>query len=77
MPSVKSRTIKKRKVPLEKISKCHPKQSRTSRCLPNNIYKELSFGNDPYKNAGCEDGADHCLLDKSSLADDVKKNLPT
>ena len=82
MPSVKSlkksRTIKSsRKVPLEKISKCHPKQSRTSRCLPADTYKELSstFGKNLYKNAGCEDGADHCLLDKSSLADDVKKNL--
>lgn len=80
MPSVKSlkksRTIKSsRKIPLEKISKCHPKQSRTSRCLPADTYKELSntFGKNLYKNTGCEDRADHCLLDKSSFADDIKK----
>ena len=85
MPTIqstkKTRTIKSsRKIPLNTISKCHPKQSRTSRtsrCLPDNIYNELSitFGNDLYTNAGCEDKADHCLLDKSSLSNDIKKNL--
>ena len=29
----------------------------------------------PYKAVGCQDGEDHCLLDKSTLPDDVKKDL--
>jgi hypothetical protein len=68
-----------RKISLTDISKCHPKQPKSSknRCLPTEVYTDLqkSYGNDIYQGTGCKEGEDHCLLDKSSLADDVKKNL--
>jgi len=73
MSHIKSR----KKIPLREISRCHPKQSRKSRCLPSSVYTHLSkqFGKDLYIKTGCKPGEDHCLLDKVNLTDDVKKEL--
>ena len=70
-----------RKVPLDQIGYCHPSKTRKKHCLPDTVYSDLmkkssaqSISN-LYTNAGCQDGEDHCLLDKAVLSDDVKKDL--
>ena len=78
-----------RKIPLDQIGTCHPSQTKKKRCLPPTIYSQISndrttngsttngstIKGNPYKAVGCQDGEDHCLLDKSTLSDDVKKDL--
>ena len=56
-------------------------------CLPSNVYSDISRKltdasktnasetSNVFKALGCEDGADHCLLDKAPINDDVKKEL--
>jgi hypothetical protein len=61
-----------RKIPLDRIGTCHPSQkTKKNRCLPANIYSQVGS----YRDVGCQEGEDHCLLDKSTLGDDVKKDL--
>ena len=57
-----------RKIPLDKISRCHPSNKKQKQCLPDSVYSQLS-----YANAGCAEGEDHCLLDKVNLSEETKK----
>ncbi len=57
-----------RKIPLKKFTRCHPSSKKTKRCLPDSVYSNMS-----YAKAGCNDGEDHCLLDKSTLPEETKK----
>ncbi len=77
--------LTQRKLPLDKISKCHPSKTKkiTNRCLPKSFYKLM---NKKYKTkksysifhqVGCNDNEEHCLLDKVSLNDNLKKQLRT
>lgn len=62
------------KIPLDQITRCHPTSKKKDRCLPSEIYDAL--GPTPYKTTGCEQGADHCLLDKiNTMSSDQKKTL--
>ena len=77
---VKHTKGKLRKVPLDKISYCHPSQTKKKRCLPDSVYSNImqksgKQGVEMYTSVGCQDGEDHCLLDKVALSDDVKKDL--
>jgi len=67
----------RRKVPLERITRCHPKQTKKAKCLPDSVYADLkkTYGANLYESTGCKPDEDHCLLDKTSLTDDVKKDL--
>jgi hypothetical protein len=70
----KKRATTKRKIPLNEVGVCHPSsKTKKNRCLPDKIYSQM--GPNPYKSVGCEDGADHCLLDKASLSNEIKKDL--
>jgi hypothetical protein len=78
-----------RKLALSAISKCHPQKTRTRKqskqsnhCLPRETYQELERvtrqkGKALFTSLGCEDGAEHCLLDRSPLQKDVKDRLRT
>ena len=79
---------KRRKVPLKDISPCYPGEkenrpykgtsNRIKRCLPNTVYQVIEqktgkHGNELFTSLGCEDGAEHCLLDHAPLSDEDKK----
>ena len=72
---------RKRKLALTDISKCKPtgiKRRSTQKCLPTTVYSDISrkLGKSQvYKAVGCEDGADHCLLDKAPIDESIKKDL--
>ena len=80
---------RKRKLALYDISRCHPimkgtkivKGTRKShQCLPNSVYNQISTTSHISKNAlfqsmGCNDGEEHCLLDKAPLDESIKKTL--
>jgi hypothetical protein len=74
-------STRKQKLALSDFSRCHPKRKSRKRCLPSSVYSELerkhsvSTKKDLFRAVGCESGAEQCLLDKSSLADDRKKEL--
>ena len=63
----------RRKVPLHEITTCHPSQTKKKRCLPSHMY----HGSSPYTAVGCKDGEDHCVLDRSTVTEEVKKDLRT
>jgi Ulp1 protease family, C-terminal catalytic domain len=73
---------RKRKLALKDFSRCNPAATRksTTKCLPSNIYSKISknLGTKPakiFEAVGCNDGEEHCLLDKAPLDEDVKKQL--
>lgn len=73
------------------MSRCHPSiRSSASavaagRCLPKEVYEEAAKTTKTTKTAsksvyaavGCEESADHCLLDKMRMPDEKKKELRT
>jgi hypothetical protein len=65
----------RRKIPLDRISRCHPKQTKKAKCLPDSVYADLKKTYGDMNATGCKPGEDHCLLDKASLTEDVKKDL--
>jgi len=82
---------KKKKLSLKDFTRCNPGATRKSRnkCLPSNIYSEISkklgkyhnhtderhLYNDIFKMVGCKTGEEHCLLDKAPLDMNLKKKL--
>lgn len=68
----------KRKVPLEDISRCSPTVKETSKgCLSPSMYQTIEQktgkrGADLFTSFGCEDGAEHCLLDQAPLSQEDK-----
>jgi hypothetical protein len=80
---------RKRKLSLHDISRCHPimkgskiiKGTRKShQCLPNSVYHEISTTAHLSKKAlfqslGCNEGEEHCLLDKAPIDESIKKTL--
>jgi hypothetical protein len=81
----KARKTRKRKLDLANISKCHPRNTIKSknRCLPRSVYSTISKkidnkkGSSVFESVGCQDGEEHCLLDKAPLDDSTKKDLRT
>jgi len=75
------RLTRKRKLALKDISPCHPgkKGTRGNRCLPVSVYSDISKKvqkkGSVFKAVGCQQGEEHCLLDKAPLDDAVKKSL--
>jgi len=71
---------KTRKLALRSFTKCHPSITRKTKCLPPNIYSDISKKlrvKNVFKTVGCVKGEDHCLLDKAELDENVKKELRT
>lgn len=73
---------RKRKLGLQDITRCHPTKRNGKRCLPTETYRSLekshrAKGKALFAAVGCDDGAEHCLLDKVALTEDVKKDLRT
>ena len=69
-----------RKVALKDISVCAPSKRKTSkgRCLSANMYRVIKqktgkSGKELFTSLGCEDGAEHCLLDHAPLSDAEKQ----
>ena len=74
------RESRKRKLALSEIGRCHPSLKTRKRCLPSSTYRQLekqqgAKGDALFASVGCGDKEEHCLLERSSLADDVKKEL--
>jgi hypothetical protein len=75
------RPTRKRKLALKDISSCHPgkKGTRGNRCLPESVYSDISKKiqkkGSIFEAVGCQQGEEHCLLDKAPLDDTVKKSL--
>jgi hypothetical protein len=65
----------RRKLTLRQLGRCAPQTVRNgedgvkSRCLPASVYRAAAKGKrgSPYAAAGCEEGADHCILDHADL----------
>jgi hypothetical protein len=76
-------TKKQRKVPLDQITHCHPSKSETQskRCLPSSVYNQVAKNinaaptDNLFQKVGCQEGEDHCLLDKIHMDDKEKKQL--
>jgi len=76
-------TKKQRKVPLDQITHCHPSKSETQskRCLPSSVYNQVAKNinaaptDNLFQKVGCQEGEDHCLLDKINMDDKEKKQL--
>lgn len=76
----------KRKIPLEEIPRCSPTVKRASTktskgtskgCLSPSTYRTIEQktgkrGADLFTSLGCEDGAEHCLLDHAPLSEEEK-----
>ncbi len=70
---------------IKDIGQCHPAGTRKAKkgkgkkgCLPDEIYRRAlskkKGAKSPWKAVGCEEGADHCLLDQMK-AGDLRKRL--
>jgi len=69
---------KTRKLHIKNFTKCHPTLTKKNKCLPDNIYSEISKKLNTkkiYSKVGCKQGEDHCLLDKAPIDENVKKEL--
>ena len=83
MPTIKRKakrkTLKaKRKLSLEEFTKCNPAVTKKNKCLPDSIYSEISNKlrtKDVFKHLACENGEEHCLLDKAPIDENAKKDL--
>jgi hypothetical protein len=77
---------KQKKLSLKDFSRCNPGTTRKSKnkCLPKNVYSTIRKtlkvkGNDKhlFESVGCKEGEEHCLLDKVTINDNLKKELRT
>ena len=72
---------RKRKLLLRDFNKCNPAvKSKNNKCLPTNVYTKISKTlrvnkKDLFKKIGCGENEEHCLLDRSPLNEDYKKEL--
>jgi hypothetical protein len=72
---------RKRKLLIRDFNKCNPAvKSKNNKCLPTNVYTKLSKTlrvnkKDVFKKVGCGENEEHCLLDKSPLNEEYKKEL--
>lgn len=68
----------RRKIRLRMFTRCNPGTKKKNRCLPDNVYSDISQKIDTpyiYKKLGCKKGEDHCLLDKAPIDETLKKDL--
>lgn len=82
---MKIRKTRKRKLSLNDFTRCNPSAPRktgsNAKCLPNDVYSDIAkqtrskSRSKLFKDAGCEEGEEHCLLDKALLDQDTKKAL--
>jgi hypothetical protein len=74
---------RKRKLHIKDFTKCNPSSTKRhkNRCLPNSVYDDISKklkksdSKDIYTALGCKSNEEHCILDKSPLNEDTKKQL--
>jgi len=77
------KTKRKHKLSMQEIGKCHPgkRSTRKGLCLPNDFYSKLeqkiNKSDNVFTSVGCNDGEEHCLLDKADIDENSKKNLRT
>jgi len=78
------RQTKKKKLSLRDFTRCNPGTTRRSKnkCLPSNIYSDISKGlkikgnsQKLFESVGCLPGEEHCLLDKAPINENLKKSL--
>lgn len=82
---MKIRKTRKRKLSPADFTRCNPSVKRqtgsNAKCLPDSVYSDITRRTHSksrsklFKDVGCEDGEEHCLLDKAPLDQDVKKTL--
>lgn len=82
---MKIRKTRKRKLGLEDFSRCNPSAMRktgsNAKCLPDSVYSDITRQTRSknrsalFKDIGCGEGEEHCLLDKAPLDQDTKKAL--
>jgi len=76
---------------IKDIGRCHPGQKtrkgkdkgkdKDKGCLPEEVYRRAKAKaktkkvKSPWKAVGCEEGADHCLLDQMKAGNDLRKRL--
>lgn len=82
---MKIRKTRKRKLKLSDFSRCNPATMRATgtnvKCLPDSVYTDISqqlhskSRSRLFKEVGCGEGEEHCLLDKAPLNQDTKKTL--
>lgn len=82
---MKIQKTRKRKLYLKDFNRCNPgttrKTSVNASCLPNNIYKNIARHtriknrSKLFKDLGCGEGEEHCLLDRAPIDQDTKKAL--
>ena len=64
-----------RKLGLTNFTKCNPStRKHTNRCLPANVYSEISKSG-TFQKFGCKKGEEHCLLDRAPIDEKLKKQL--
>ena len=74
---------RKRKLSIKDFNRCHPgRKSRSNKtCLPSSVYSELMEQHSAaseealFQAVGCEPGAEHCLLDRTTMDEFRKKEL--
>jgi hypothetical protein len=75
---------RKKKLSLKDFSRCNPGATRKSKnkCLPQKVYSEISKrlsvrcnSDKLFSSVGCQEGEEHCLLDKAPINEDLKKEL--
>jgi hypothetical protein len=84
---MKIRKTRKKKLGLGDFSRCNPSAPRktgsNAKCLPNSVYSDITRKTRSrnrsalFKDTGCGDGDEHCLLDKAPIDQDTKKVLRT
>lgn len=82
---MKIRKTRKRKLGLGDFSRCNPSVMRKTgsnvKCLPDSVYSDITRRTRSknrsalFKDIGCGEGEEHCLLDKAPLDQDTKKAL--
>jgi hypothetical protein len=75
---------RKKKLNLRDFTRCNPatKRKTKNKCLPEKVYteisKKLNVADDKiFESVGCQQGEEHCLLDKSHIDENRKKQLRT
>jgi hypothetical protein len=76
------KSTRKKKLLLKDFTRCNPGATRKSKnkCLPNSVYSDISKklkakSGKLFQSVGCQEGEEHCLLDKAPIDENLKKDL--
>jgi hypothetical protein len=82
-PTKQKQKKQKQKLSIADFTRCNPNTTRKStvpnKCLPNTVYSDISqklkTSTNVFQALGCNDGEEHCLLDKAPINDALKTDL--